>query len=132
VLCHLHTRKLGRFLTFSGWESNYSIPSFDHNLCYIYPNGSCEPILNIFVLRAFQWYKKLFNPMGFYPYICSLKIQDSIETLTPKVGAHLGVWKFIPSHFPTLPRAWNVTHGLQFWPTPSQALALVVSPKQGL
>jgi hypothetical protein len=22
-------------------------PSFDHNLCFKYPNGSCEPILNI-------------------------------------------------------------------------------------
>ncbi len=38
-------------------------PSFGHNLCFNYPNGSCEPILNIYVLRAsndimnifFQW-----------------------------------------------------------------------------
>jgi hypothetical protein len=24
-------------------------PSFGHNLCFKYPNGSCEPILNIYV-----------------------------------------------------------------------------------
>jgi hypothetical protein len=33
--------------------------SFGHNLCFKYPNGSCEPILDIYVLRAFQWYEKL-------------------------------------------------------------------------
>ncbi len=30
--------------------------SFGHNLCFKCPNGSCKPILNIYVLRAFQWY----------------------------------------------------------------------------
>jgi hypothetical protein len=41
--------------------------------------------------------------MGFDPCNCSLKIRESIEIPTPKVGAHLGVWRFIPSQFPTLP-----------------------------
>jgi hypothetical protein len=27
--------------------------SFDHNLCCKYSNGSCKPILNIYVLRTF-------------------------------------------------------------------------------
>jgi hypothetical protein len=31
-------------------------PSFGHNLCFEDPNGSCEPILNIYVPRAFPWY----------------------------------------------------------------------------
>jgi hypothetical protein len=35
------------------------------------------------------------------------------------VGAHLRVWRFIPSHFLALPRAWNVTPRLHIWPTPS-------------
>jgi len=43
---------------------------------------------------------------------CPLKIQESIGTPTPKVGAHLGVWGFIPSHFPTFPGAQNVILGL--------------------
>ncbi len=80
----------------------------------------------------FQWYKEFFNLMGFDPYNCSLKIQESIGTPTPKMGVHFGVWGFIPSHSPTLPRAWNVTLGLHSWPAPSQALALVVSPRLGL
>jgi hypothetical protein len=29
--------------------------SFGHNLYFKYPNGLCEPILNIYVPRAFQW-----------------------------------------------------------------------------
>jgi hypothetical protein len=46
------------------------------------------------------------------PYICFLKIQKSIGTPTLKVGAHLGVWRFIPSHSLALSGAWNMTPGL--------------------
>jgi hypothetical protein len=47
--------------------------------------------------------KKLFNSMSFDPCDHPLKIWEPIETLIPKMGAHLGVWRFIPSHCPTLP-----------------------------
>jgi len=107
-------------------------PSFDHNLCFKCPNGSCEPISNIYVSRVFQWYKGHFNLMSFDLCNCPLKIWKSIETPTPKMGAHLGVWGFLPSHSPTLLGAWNVTPGLPFWPITFQALALVVSPRLGL
>jgi hypothetical protein len=90
--------------------------SFGHNLCFRCPNGSCEPILYIYISISFQWYKKLFNPMGFDPYICPLKIQKSIGTPIPKMGIHLGVWRFIPSHSFALPWAWDVTPRLPFWP----------------
>jgi hypothetical protein len=43
--------------------------------------------------------------MGFGPYNYSLKIRDSIEIPTLKVGVHLGMRGFIPSHSPTLPGA---------------------------
>jgi hypothetical protein len=69
--------------------------SFVHNMCFRCPNGSYEPILDIYVSIAFQWYK-LFEPMGFDPYNRALKIQESIPTFTMRV--HLGVWGFIPSH----------------------------------
>jgi hypothetical protein len=75
---------------------------------------------------------ELFNLMSFDLCDRPLKIRKSIGTLTCKGGAHLGVWRFIPSHSPTFPRAWNVTPGLHSWPTPLQALALVVSPRLGL
>jgi hypothetical protein len=65
--------------------------SFRHNLCFKCPNGSCEPILDIYVSIVFQWYKDFFNPMVFDPYNCPLKIQESIGTITPKMGIHLGV-----------------------------------------
>ncbi len=67
--------------------------------------------------------------MSFDPYNHSLKIQKYIETLTPKVGAQLGVWGFIPSHSFTFLGAWNVTLGLPSWPTTLQAFALVASPR---
>jgi hypothetical protein len=107
-------------------------PSFKHNLCFKYPNGSCEPILNIYVSIAFQQYKQIFNPMSFDLCNYLLKTWDSIKTPTPKVGAHLRMWGFIPSHSPTLPRAWNVTPGLHSWPAHLQAFALFVSPRPRL
>jgi hypothetical protein len=107
-------------------------PSFDHNLCFRCPNGSCEPILDIYVPRSFQWYKERFNPMSFDPRNCFLKIWKSTETPTPKVGAPLGVWRFIPSHSFALPGAWNVTLGLPSCPAFLQALALIANPRLGL
>ncbi len=50
--------------------------------------------------------------MSFDPYNCPLKVWESIGTPTPKMGAHLGVWGFIPSHPLTFLGAWNVTPGL--------------------
>jgi len=104
-------------------------PSFGHNLCIKYTNGSCEPISNIYVPRVFQPYKKLFNPLSFDPYNHPLKIQEFIETPTPKVGAHLEMCRFMPSHSLTLLRRWNVTLELHSWLTLSQALILVASPR---
>jgi hypothetical protein len=41
--------------------------------------------------------------MYFDPYNRSLKIQESIKTLTPKMGAHLGMQRFIK--FSYIPRS---------------------------
>ncbi len=105
---------------------------FCHNLCFKYSNGSCEPILDMYVSRNFQWYKEIFNPMSFNPWNFSLKIWKSIGTPTPKVGAHLGMCEFIPSHFPTFLGAGNVILKFHFWPATLQARALVTSPRLGL
>jgi hypothetical protein len=43
--------------------------------------------------------------MSFDPYNHPLKIQKSIKTTTPKMGTHVGVCGFIPSHSFTLPGA---------------------------
>jgi hypothetical protein len=102
--------KSGRLYTFSGWESIWPPFFFSHNLCFKCPNGSCEYILNIYVLISFQWYKKIFNPMGINFYNCSLEIRKSIKTPTPKVGAHLGVWGFILSLSSTLENIRCASH----------------------
>jgi hypothetical protein len=107
-------------------------PSFGYNLCYKCPNGWCEPILDIYVTRAFQWYKKLFNPLSFGPWNRPLKIWKSTGTLTPNVRVPLGVWRSIPSHSLALSRACDMTPRLLSWPTTLQPLGLVVSPRLGL
>jgi hypothetical protein len=106
--------------------------SFDHNLCFRCPNGTCEPILEIDVLKDFQWYKECFNPMSFDPCDRFLKIWESIGTPTPNVGVPLGVWGFIPSHSFALSGAWNVTLKILSWFALLQTLALVASPRLGL
>ncbi len=42
-------------------------PSFAHNLCFRCLNEQCEPILDIYAPRAFQWYKELVYPWSFDP-----------------------------------------------------------------
>jgi hypothetical protein len=64
--------------------------------------------------------------MGFDPCNRPLNIQESIGTATPKMGIHLGMWRFIPSHSFALPGAWDVTHGLRSWHAPLQTFALVM------
>ncbi len=82
--------------------------------------------------KIFSMINEFFNPMGLEPCNRFLQVQESIGTPTPKVGAHLGVWGFIPSHSLTFPGAWDVTPELPSWSAPLQALALVVSPRLGL
>jgi hypothetical protein len=94
--------------------------SFGHNLCFKCLNTSCKPILDTYI--SFQWYKKLFNLLGFNPCNRSPNIRESIRTPTPKVEVPLGVWRFIPSHFLSLP-------GFLSLPTTLQALILVTSPR---
>jgi len=64
--------------------------SFGHNLCFKYPNGSCKPILDIFVPRDFQWYDEIFNLMNCDPCNRHLKIRECIGTPTLKGGISLG------------------------------------------
>jgi hypothetical protein len=78
-------------------DSTFNL-SFGHNLCFRCLNGSREPILDMYVPKAFQWYKENFNPLGFDSCNHSMNIQEFTKNPTPKVKAPLGVWRFIPSH----------------------------------
>jgi hypothetical protein len=64
--------------------------SFGHNLCFICPNGSCKPILDINVSIYFQWSKEILKDMCFDLYNRSLKIWESTGTPTPQNGSSLG------------------------------------------
>ncbi len=54
--------------------------SFCHNLCCRCPNGSCEPIFDIYVLIIFQWYKERPNTKCFDPCNWILKFRKSRRT----------------------------------------------------
>jgi hypothetical protein len=76
--------------------------SFGHNLYSKYSNGTHKPILNIFVLRAFQWYNFFFNPMSFDPYNRSLKIPLGLQL--PKWEP---TWECVGSFPHTLLHSWK-------------------------
>ncbi len=121
-----------QLLVVGSWITNLNPnPFFGHKICFKYPNEKCEPILT-------SKFQKLcngiifFNPMSFDPCNRPLKIQKSIGTPIPEVGAHLGVCGFIPSHSLTFLGTWNVTPGFHFWLAPLQALTLGVRPRLGL
>jgi hypothetical protein len=107
-------------------------PSFGNNLCFKYPNGSCEPIWDIYIPRDFQWYKELFNTMIFFPCNRPLKIWESIGTLTPKVRVHLGVWgSFLLTFLHSREHEMWIL-GFTLGPHLLQTLALVANLRLGL
>ncbi len=104
-------------------------PSFGHNLCFRCPNEQYKPILNIYVLRSFQWYKERHKPLSFDPCNGSLKCWESIGTPSPKVGVALGVWGFTPSYSLTLfntPKSMWCDSQLLLALTPELPLALIL------
>jgi hypothetical protein len=121
-----------RLLVIESQTSNLTPwPSFGHNLCFKYPNGSCDHILDICIPRIFQWYKELINPMSFDLCNHPLKTWKSIVTSTPKVGVHLGVWGFIPSLSCT-PMSMKCDSRAHSWFALLQAFALVTNLGLGL
>jgi hypothetical protein len=155
---HVVYRQINRvhsrlFLLMSQIGSLTPGPSFGHNLCFRCLNKQCEPILDIYVSRAFQWYKERHKPLSFVPSNRSLKFQESTGTPSPKMGVALGMWVFTPSHSLTLPytpgNMWCESQASS-WPAPLYCLcfdsrasfllacnlatpfALVESPKLGL
>ncbi len=97
--------------------------SFGHNLFCKYSNGSWYPILDIYILKYFQWYKEILNPMNFEPSNCSLKIWDSVRIPNSQSGSPLGsVWAHSITLFHT-PGSVNVTAKLHSWLAPFHALA---------
>jgi hypothetical protein len=80
--------------------------SFYHNLCFSCPNGSFEPILDIYTSISFQWYKEIFNVRCFDLCNRSLKVWESIGTPTLKNENSLGSVS-LHSHTLLGPRPWD-------------------------
>jgi hypothetical protein len=66
------------------------------------PNGSCKPILDIYIPRIFQCYNEHFSPMSCDLYNHSLKIWESIETPTPNVAIPLWGKCEVATHIPEM------------------------------
>jgi hypothetical protein len=102
--------------------------SFGHNLCFRRPNDQCEPILEIYVPRAFRWYKERNNPLRFDPSTRPLKFQGPPGLPLPKWELP---WECECSL--TLPRtSLNSRASSLLGPQPCNPFALVASPKLGL
>jgi hypothetical protein len=104
-------------------------PSFDHNLCFKYPNSHASPLQ----ISKFQ---NLFNDIRNFSiqwvltFVVALwKFKNPPKLQFPKWEFNLGMKGFIPSHFPTLLKTWNLTLELHSWLAPLQTLTLVASPK---
>jgi hypothetical protein len=63
-------------------------PSFGHNLCFKYPNGSWKFILDIYIPKKFRWYKELFNLIILAPAIALWRFWSPF-------GFQLLMWEFI-------------------------------------
>jgi len=132
-IIYMHRNRVDSWLLVVGSQiANLTLGlSFGHNLCFRSPNGQCEPILDINIPRAFQWYKELLKPLSFDPCNCPLKIWESTGTPTPKVELPWGVrvHSLTPSH---TPRSMLCDSRLPSWLATLQTLALVASPRLGL
>jgi len=102
-------------------------PSFGHNLCLKYPNGSCK-LFEIYKFQELSNGIRNFSIQWVLTHGISIWKFGKIHRI-PKMGVHLGVGGFIPSHSPTFLGTWNVIPRLHFWLTPLQTLALVMSPR---
>jgi len=101
--------------------------SFGDNLYFKRLNEQCKTILDIYIWRAFQWYKECHKPLNFDPWNRSLKFRESTRTPSPKVGVALGMWGFTPSYsltFSYTPGSMWCDSRASSWPAPLRPLCL--------
>jgi hypothetical protein len=83
-----------------------------------------QDLFNVIRSASIQWVLT--------PTIALWIFGNPFRTWTPKMGVHLGVWGFTPSHSFALMGAWDVTLRLLSWLTTLQVFALVMNPRLGL
>jgi hypothetical protein len=106
--------------------------SFGHNLCFKCPNGSCKPVLDIYVSIAFQWYEELFEPLCFDP--C-----NHFWTFGSPPGLQLPTWEFTLECEGSFPHTLlhsqgheNATLRLNLGSHPCKPFVLVANRRLGL
>jgi hypothetical protein len=106
--------------------------SFGHNLCFRCRNGSCEPIIDMYDSISLEWYKELFEPMGFDPWNHFLKIPKSMGTPTPIFPKWEFTWECEGSFYHTLLHSWERKMWLSDFPLgPQPCKPLPWSQAQG-
>jgi hypothetical protein len=101
VAHHLQAKKSCWFPTFSGRELNYqfdSQPFFWPQFVFWMSKWVMRTHFRNLCFNSFPMIWKTFITNGFWPLQLPIEIQESIGTSTPKMGVHLGVWRFIRSH----------------------------------
>jgi hypothetical protein len=109
-----HQGRVDSWLLMVGSQTGSLTPSLSicHNLWCECTNDSCEPILDIYTLITFHWYKEHLNARCFDPCNRILKFWESRWTpkspfrecechppILPKVGLrHLPLWLAIKTH----------------------------------
>jgi hypothetical protein len=96
------------FLVGSQTDNLTPDPSFGHNLCFRCPNEQCEPILDIYIPRAFQWYKKMSQAIDFWSLKLLFEILGLHRDSISQSGSCLGsvrVHSFILPH--TFLHSWE-------------------------
>jgi len=120
VTCTQGNRGDSRLLVVESQIANLTpSPSFAHNLCLKCPNGSCEPISDIYVLRDFQWYKELLNLMGFDPLQLLFENSGVNRDSNSQSGSSLGSVRVHSLTLSFTPKSMNVTPRPHTWPAPS-------------
>jgi hypothetical protein len=99
-------------------------PSFGHNLCFKNPNGSCEPILDIYVLKYFQWYKKNSIQWVLTPIIAFWRFRNPLGLQFPK-------WEFIWECGGSFPHTLLHSQEHEMWFSCSLLARTFVSPYHG-
>jgi hypothetical protein len=66
--------------------------SFGHNLCFRCPNGSCEPILDIYISIVFQWYKDIIAIKVLIQWV--LTPVNALWRFGSPLGLQLPRWEF--------------------------------------
>jgi len=130
VVCSQVNRVDSRLFLVGSQIGNLTLdPFFGHNLCFRCPNEQCEPILDIYVPRAFQWYKERHKPLSFDPSKLVSEVLGVPRDSISQSGSCLGSVRVHSLTLSYTPASMWCDARASFWPEPLQPLCLGREPK---